>query len=184
MDKGKVGLLHLSLYGTTDAATNFQAEVRKFMLGERFVQSQYSPSLYWHQQRRIRVLVHGDDFVSVGSAASARWFRGALERRFEIKSTVVGTGPNEVREARILGRVIRVGTGGWQYEADQRHGELLAEHLNLTCAKSLSNPYEVFLPDQDGDDETLIASEATLFRVAATRANYLAQDRADIAFCR
>ena len=40
-----VGLLLMSLYGTRDAAANFQAEVRKFMLGQGFLQATYSPSI-------------------------------------------------------------------------------------------------------------------------------------------
>ena len=48
---GEVGLLRLSLYGTRDAAANFQAEVRAFMLGAGFEQSAYSPSVYFHSKR-------------------------------------------------------------------------------------------------------------------------------------
>ena len=33
----------------------------------------------------------------------------------------------EVREAIILNRIIRVTEGGWEYEADQRHADLIVK---------------------------------------------------------
>ena len=69
-----VGLLQKSLYGTRDAAANFQAEVRAFMLASGFAQSAYSPSIFWHEGWVLKTLVHGDDFMSSGSRAAAAWF--------------------------------------------------------------------------------------------------------------
>ena len=67
-----VGLLLMSLYGTRDAAANFQAEVRKFMLSQGFRQAPYSPSIFWHPARYLRTLVHGDDFMTSGNRINAR----------------------------------------------------------------------------------------------------------------
>ena len=66
-----VGLLLMSLYGTRDAAANFQAEVRKFMLTQGFQQAQYNPQVFWHQGRDLRTLVHGDDFMTSGNRVQA-----------------------------------------------------------------------------------------------------------------
>ena len=74
-----VGLLLMSLYGTRDAAANFQAEVRKFMLSQGVRQAPYSPSIFWHPGRDLRTLVHGDDFMTSGNRTNARWFRNVLE---------------------------------------------------------------------------------------------------------
>ena len=41
-----VGLLQMSLYGTRDVATNFQAEVGRFMRGIGFYQGKYNPCTY------------------------------------------------------------------------------------------------------------------------------------------
>ena len=43
---GMVGVLKLSLYGTRDAAANFQSEVFKLMTSIGFRQSGYNASLY------------------------------------------------------------------------------------------------------------------------------------------
>ena len=58
----QVGLLQKSLYGTRDAAANFQAEVRAFMLASGFAQSRYSPIIFWHEGWDLKTLVHGDVF--------------------------------------------------------------------------------------------------------------------------
>ena len=74
-------------------------------------------------------MVHGDDFVSVGSPGALRWLKGKPEDRFEIKTGVVGESEDEgeVKEARILSRVIRVSDRGWEYETDQRHADLIIQ---------------------------------------------------------
>ena len=61
------GVLNMSLYGTRDAATNWQKEVAKEMTKWGFERGKYNPCLYWHRTWNIQTLVHGDDFVSVGN---------------------------------------------------------------------------------------------------------------------
>ena len=117
-----VGLPQKSLYGTRDAAASFQAEVRSFMLSVGFQQAPYSPCIFWHQGWDLKALVHGDDFMTTGNRSSARWFHSVLQSRFEIKTVVVGAGDGETGEGRILGRIVRATSEGWEYEADSRHG--------------------------------------------------------------
>ena len=61
-----VGHLRMSLYGTRDAAMNWQEEVAKEMTKWGFVRGRYNPCLYWTPKSRLITLVHRDDFVSVG----------------------------------------------------------------------------------------------------------------------
>jgi len=58
----EVGILKKSLYGTRDASANFQMEVKIVLTKAGFRQVKYNPSLYYHIERGIRTLVHGDDF--------------------------------------------------------------------------------------------------------------------------
>ena len=81
-----VARLKMSLYGTRDAAANFQEEVRRFMEGNGFTQGRYNPCTYYNQARQLRSLVHGDDFVTVGSRMGTQWLRGQMCKRFEIKT--------------------------------------------------------------------------------------------------
>ena len=116
--KDNVGLLQMSLYGTRDAATNWQEEVAKEMLSWGFERGRYNPCLYYHKSTGLKTLVHGDDFVSVGSRAATSQFRKKLENRFEIKTKMIGTGMEESEEGKVLNRVIWVTEDGWEYEPD------------------------------------------------------------------
>ena len=40
----------------------------------------------------MRNFLHGDGFAAVGTRDQVKWFRGALENRFEIKSQCIGRG--------------------------------------------------------------------------------------------
>ena len=178
-----VGYLQLSLYGTRDAAANFQNEVRQFMEGAGFVQSCYCPQVYWHRSRGLKVLVHGDDFVTVGERCNVHWFRDRLGQRFEIKTKIVGDARGEETEHRILGRILRVTDSGWEYEADPRHAELLIKTLRLEAANGVRSPGEDERTWEEEENAVLLQGPAASeYRALAARANYLAQDRADIQF--
>ena len=89
----------------------------------------------------------------------------------------------EVREARILNRVIRVTPQGWEYEADQRHADLIIQETGAANMSSLTHPggEEKMLEEEEKSVE-LVGPEATRFRAVAARANYLAADRPDIQY--
>ena len=79
-----------------------------------FTESRYNPTLFDHPGRNIRVLVHGDEFMSVAARRAAQWFKERLAQRITIKTQIVGPGKDEVPEARLLGRVVRSTTDGWE----------------------------------------------------------------------
>ena len=165
-----VGLLELSLYGTRDAVANFQAEVRKFMVSNGFSQSTFSPQVYYHRERDIATLVHGDDFVSGGDRKALSWLDSRLRQRFEIKTHIIGTGEGELGEHRILGRVVRATSSGWEYEADPRHAEVLIKALRLESANGVKSPGEeakAWLEEENG--EPLPQQEAREYRGLAAR---------------
>ena len=85
-------------------------------------------------------MVHGDDFVSVGEADCLHWLRCGMEKRFKIKTQLIGRGKDKISEGRILNRVIRYTDIGWEYEPDQRHAELIVRDLGLEDAKGVSTP--------------------------------------------
>ena len=55
-----------------------------------FRRGRYNPCLYHHAERNLQTFLHGDDFATVGSRVGTKWFKEALEKRFEIKSQCVG----------------------------------------------------------------------------------------------
>jgi hypothetical protein len=127
--------------------------------------------------------VHGDDFVTAGGREECKWFKERLEQRFDIKSKVVGLADDEVKEERILNRIIRITPEGWELEADQRHVDIMVEQMNLKGAKGVASPSEEEKRwEQEENCELLQDADARGYRGLAARANYLAQDRIDIQF--
>ena len=70
-----VGLLEMSLYGTRDAARNWSDTVEKHLKGIGFKQGKASGNIYYHLGRELSTLVHGDDYITVGSEESANWLK-------------------------------------------------------------------------------------------------------------
>ena len=86
-------------------------------------------------------MVHGDDFTFQGSRAHLEWIRVHMEKLFLCKvEGIMGSGAGELKEARILNRVIRWGKDGIRYEADPRHVEYLVRDLALRSSTPLSTP--------------------------------------------
>jgi hypothetical protein len=85
---------------------------------------------------------------------------------------------------RVLNRVVRRSEDGYEWEADQRHAELLIESAGLDSeSRPLSNPgRKLSTKELDVEAVPLVGTSATNFRANAARANFLASDRPDIAF--
>ena len=66
-------------------------------------------------------------------------FRTQIAGRFTVKDKIVGSRADlgEIQEARILNRILRRTSQGWEYEADQRHAELIIRGMNLEMQKQL-----------------------------------------------
>ena len=187
---GLLGRLRLSLYGTRDAAANWQRCVSEHLVSIGFRPGRSNPCVFWHPEREIRALVHGDDYASTGDLKQLDWLRTELEKKFEMKTQIVGHSNRSdvIREAKILNRVVRANEEGWEYECDQRHVEIMLEQLGLTQAKPLGTPgVEETTDKKDGGTEVskspiLSNEKASLYRAITARGNYVAQDRPDIQY--
>ena len=62
-DEDKVGVLHLSLYGTRDAAQNWASTYTQHLLQIGFKQGRASKCNFRHKAKGITLTVHGDDFL-------------------------------------------------------------------------------------------------------------------------
>ena len=180
-----VGKLLASLYGARDASANWQEEVARCMREWGFKVWRFNPCMYQHPSKQIRCLVHGDDFVSVGDPENLKWMKDKLNARFEIKTTTVGSNEKngEAKEARILNRVIRVTDQGWEYEADQRHADLIIQETGAASMGRFRTQEGKRGPwRKKAASKELVGAEATRFRAVAARANYLPADRPDIQY--
>ena len=124
------GLLRYSLYGTRDAAQNWQAHVTKTMNGLGFASGASNPCMFYNGEWGLRSFVHGDDFVTTGSPQALKWFEGALRKAFALTSTLLGPDPEDAKKVKILNRPVTwVDDIGIEYESDPRHAETLVREL-------------------------------------------------------
>ncbi len=82
--------------------------------------------------------MHGDDFSSTGTESDLRWLDCQLRSRFEIKTDFLGPKERHSKQVRILNRVISWEKDGINFEADQRHAEVIIKAMNVT--KGVSTP--------------------------------------------
>ena len=133
-DEERVGVLHLSLYGTRDAALNWANTYTKLLKDIGFITGTASPCNFRHATRSIAVTVHGDDFSSTGTEADLKWLDAQLKSKFDIKTEFLGPEKRHSKQLRILNRIISWGGDGITYEADQRHAEILVKEMGVKNA--------------------------------------------------
>ncbi len=170
------------LYGTRDAPKRWQAFLDEQLVALGFAKGRASPCCFFHAQLGVRCIVHGDDFVLSGTAGALDEVKARMHERFLLKELGrLGGGPGELKELRVLNRVIQWTPAGLRYEADPRHAEIVVRGVAgaeraLSAPGTSSKEFEA----APGEGEDLPERTASLFRSFAARANYLALDRPDI----
>jgi hypothetical protein len=169
------------LYGTRDAPKRWEAFLAEQLVALGFAKGIASPCCFYHAQLHVRCIVHGDDFVLSGSATALDTVKAGMHARFLLKELGrLGGGQGELKELRVLNRVIRWTPAGLKYEADPRHAEILVRGV-AGVERSLSAPGTHSKDFESGGEAELPDAVARLFRSFAARANYLAMDRPDLA---
>ena len=112
------------------------------MEGIGFRRGQSTPCRFWHKEKGIRAVTHGDDFTLLGNEEALDWFRGKIQEKFEIQFRGrLGLGNGDDKSVRILHRIVTWTDEGTSYEADQRHAEITIRQLGLSgSSNSLSTP--------------------------------------------
>ena len=129
------------------------------------------------------MVVHGDDLTTIGNDENLDWLEKGLAKKFEIKVRGrLGSGTKDAKEVTILNRVVKWTPEGISYEADPKHAQALWELMGVEEGNGCVTPGR----REDGEKEDrggqeMSIHEATKYRAAAARCNYIAQDRADIA---
>ena len=178
------GRLNKAMYGTRDAAQNWEYEYVEWLKSVGFVSGRASPCVFYHAERGIRLVVHGDDFTVLGYEEGLDWFRRAISEKYEVKFRGrLGPDEGDDKSIRILSRVVEWTDVGLKYEADQRHVDIIVSKLGYAeNSNGVVTPGEKRDIKEDGDDQEMSKQEAAMYRAMVARANYLAQDRSDIAF--
>ncbi len=80
------------MYGTRDAAQNWQDVLTEHLEVNGFRRGRVNPCVFYNEAKKIRTVVHGDDYTSVGSPDSLQWLKGVFEAKYDLKTSVIGTG--------------------------------------------------------------------------------------------
>ena len=122
--------------------------------------------------------------LSSGDSEAQSHIQQTLGERYEFRCDGI-VGPGEGSRLIILNRIVTYdqATGDVSYEADPRRAEMLVRQMNLDKSKTLSTPSEKKrladvvsasgLPPLDPE-------RASFYRSLVMRAQFLAQDRADV----
>ena len=78
-DVNRCGRLLMSIYGTRDAALNWALEYGETLKNAGYAQGKSNPCIFHHKEKCVTIMVHGDDFVSVGKPEHLKEVRDALE---------------------------------------------------------------------------------------------------------
>ena len=100
--EGEIGQLLLCLYGTRDAAKEWQKTLSENLRKNGFVAGAGHPSVFYNAEKDIRTLVHGDDYFSCGRPEQLKWLEERLGEAYEIQTQRIGGGDDSEREGDIF----------------------------------------------------------------------------------
>ena len=135
--------LQRAMYGTRDAAAAWERERTKTLNSVGFESGVSNPALLHCETLDASMVVHGDDFITLGDSEALSEVERAMSDHYTVKvRAVLGAGRDDAKEVRILNRYVRWKSDGgrnWiEYEPDPRHAELIVKSLNLESAKGVT----------------------------------------------
>ena len=134
------GRLNVSLYGTRDAARNWEEAYSDVLTSAGFARGKGCPCTFKHKLRGIRVVVHGDDFLCGASTAQLHWLKQVMMRKFECKPKIMGAAPSQWKEIVVLNRRLKWTRAGIRYDADEKHDKVIIRELGLENGKPVTTP--------------------------------------------
>ena len=182
--EGMCARLLKTMYGAQDASHVWQEHYTKKLLERGFVQGQAWTSVFRHPDKDVMLLVHGDDFLVLGDEDGQKYLKDTLSERYEFRCDGC-IGPEDNQHMTLLNRIVTYHKdGSVSFEADPRHAEMIIRQLGLEGSKGISTP-----SDKKKLSDVVATSgltpmnpeRTTLFRSLVMRAQFLGQDRADIA---
>lgn len=119
------GRLLKSMYGTRDAAMNWEEEHTDHHIKHGFIPRAASPCALYTPTEDIACVVHGYDLNYLADEDDVDWIVSMMKRKFEIKTRgILGSRDHNDKSIIILNRVVEWTKAGITYEADPRHSEI------------------------------------------------------------
>ena len=179
---GMCGRLNVSLYGTRDAASNWEHTNSDGLIKDGWSPGVASPCCFYHNELEMSLVIHGDDFTFLGTDDALDQAEAMMKKRYEVKIRGrLGPQKQDDKSIRLLNRIITWDEEGITWEADQRHAEIIFRELDLAKSAALTVPGAKNTVDPE-DEEPLSAEWASKYGKLGMRANFLAIDRTDIQY--
>ena len=144
------------MYGTRDAGMLWEMVYTEALKDMGFARGVTSPCCFFHEAwGGVSVVVHGDDFTALGTSEGLGRYEQGMAAAFDCKlKGRLGPEEGDLKEVRVLNRILQITSRGIHYEADPRHVELLSKALGLDQgAKSAVTPGIKPTYQQDADPE-------------------------------
>ena len=125
-EDGMCGKCVKCMYGTKDAAQNWEFYYTKILSELGFRQGKSNPCVFYNADKDVRTVIHGDDFTSIGDEDVLNWFYTELSQQLTVTCKgVLGPDVKDDKSVRILNRIVTYSDNEIRYEADQRHAEII-----------------------------------------------------------
>ena len=83
-EPGMCGKLRKSMYGTRDAAKNWEAEYQKTMMELGFNTGKAATCAFHREERDMMAVIHGDDITVLADQGGVVWMKKQLQTRYDI----------------------------------------------------------------------------------------------------
>ena len=94
-DAGEIGLLKKSMYGTRDAASNWERDWQEHVKSWGFQLGLSSKNLFHQERSQVSGMTHGDDFVLTGPTKRLTEFENKMTGVCPIKAKIISYGSSE-----------------------------------------------------------------------------------------
>ena len=171
--EGKCARLIYTLYGMRTTTSGWEKEYSNTLEMVGFCPGRATVVAFYHAEREVRIVVHGDDFVVEDKQSDLEWVRDVLAAKNILKvRSILGPEQGDQKSIVVLGRVVDWRADGLWWEADPRH----VERILQVCGMVSGNPSVVpgvKLREEDGDEEELAGEDLTRYRSVVATANFI-----------
>ena len=120
------------LYGFRKAAASWEELYSGKLVECGFERGHTCVVVFYHAEKDISLVVHGDDFNFCGGKPDLTWITEQVSSWFEPKvRATLGREVWDDKDVVILGRHVRWIGNGIEYEADPNHRKLIMEHFGF-----------------------------------------------------
>ena len=92
-----------------NAASGWWGDNSRILTIDDFRRGREAPTIFFHPETPVRVVVHGDDFTFTRTQSDARKIKSNMCKCFDVKVRgIVGSGRRDLQDVEILSRTLEM----------------------------------------------------------------------------